>query len=139
MGSKYLCLDCGETYDSTYLKINDYDNSAYCPKTSCTGELIEVDELILPTIKILNMKGYLTKYCCSGHWSDQHPQGYIMFQDGIDIPYLPNGFSKELNGDNVTIRSNMPLRKPTISDFKRICDRAKVLVNWANKLPCFEG
>ena len=57
MGSKYYCSDCGEIYDSSLLRTDLY--SAYnmpCPKVECNGSMYEVDELMLPTIKILNEK-----------------------------------------------------------------------------------
>lgn len=139
MGSKYLCLSCGEIYSSEYLRIDEYADFAFCPKSNCIGKIVEVDELLLPTIKILNEKGYTTKYCCSGHWSGQLPNGYIMFDEGIDVPNLPKGFIREVSGiDSITIRSDMARRKPTLNDFKKICDNAKVLVDWADNLPQFD-
>lgn len=34
----------------------------------CTDDVyFECDELIAPTIEVLNLKGYKTQYCCSGH------------------------------------------------------------------------
>ena len=51
MGSKYLCLECGEIYDSDWLNNNELFEYIQCPKTNCIGTLIEVDELLLPTIR----------------------------------------------------------------------------------------
>lgn len=135
MGSKYLCLNCGEVYDSSGLNINELMESVWCPKTNCCGTLIEIDELLIPTIKILNDKGYFTKFCCSGHYTGQHPRAYIVFQEGIDIPFVPNGFKKEFFNNCISIESITHLRKPTFKDFYEICDNAKILLKWANKLP----
>ena len=135
MGSKYLCLYCGEVYDSSGLNINELVEDIWCPKTNCYGTLVEIDELLIPTIKILNDKGYFTKFCCSGHYTGQHPRAYIVFQEGIDIPFVPSGFKKEFFNNCISIESITHLRKPTFKDFYKICDNAKTLLKWANKLP----
>ena len=134
--SVYMCLKCFEVYDKE--KVIADQNFNICPKSNCVGQLIEVDELMLPTIKILNQKGYYTKYCCSGHYYHQIVDGYIMFSNGINIPFIPNGFHKEIYNDNVVIRNDIiskPGKRPGINDFKKICDNAKTLVDWAIKLP----
>lgn len=135
MGSKYLCLDCGDVYDSSRININELFEYVYCPKTNCDGMLIEVDELLIPTIKVLNQKGYITKYCCSGHYDGQHSNSYIMFDDGITLPSLPKGFTMEEHDGRTVIRSARPFRQPTFGDFYKICDDAKTLLKWADKLP----
>ena len=138
MSNKYLCLDCGEVYNSFGLNINELFDEIWCPKTNCCGTLIEVDELLIPTIKILNNKGYITKFCCSGHYTGQHPRAYITFYEGIDVPSIPNGFKKEMFNNCVCIETTLPFRKPTIGDFYKICDNAKTLLKWADNLPYYE-
>ncbi len=48
---------------------------------------VEIDEWIAPTIQVLNQKGYLTKFCCSGH---SLQESLIRTKDGYgkgwDIP-----------------------------------------------------
>ena len=131
----YMCLDCYEIYDRHLIKPNPYDDYTFCPKSNCIGNIIEVDELLIPTIRILNQKGYYTKACCSGHYYGQHSNGYIMFEEDIDIPSLPCGWTKEIFANHVTIRSSRKYNKPTIKNFKQICDNAKILVDWALSLP----
>ena len=138
MGSKYLCLDCREVYDSSHLNINGIFDEIWCPKTNCHGILFEIDELLIPTIKVLNEKGYITKFCCSGHYTGQHPKSYITFEDDIDIPYVPNGFTKQVYSTGITIESDQPLRPPTYKEFYQICDNAKILLKWAISLPNME-
>ena len=139
MGSRYLCLHCGDVYDSSCLNVNDSLGYIHCPKTSCIGTLIEVDELLVPTIKILNDKGYTTKFCCSGHYDSQHPNGYISFEYWVELPSVPKGFMLDEDGDGITIRTILPYETPTIEDFKTICDNAKILLDWAISLPDFES
>lgn len=137
-GSKWLCLGCGAVYDSARLNI-DAEYSAYgymaCPKADCYGNLVEIDELMIPTIQILNQKGYITEFCCSGHYTlSNNCRTYIRFEDGIDIPSVPNGFKKENVGKHVTIESFISSGKPGLTGFYKICDNAKILAKWANSL-----
>ena len=70
---------------------------------------VEIDELIAPTIQILNRKGYITIGCCSGHslgdsllrngsemeYEEKHEPIYcthIVFKEGISLPTLPPEF-----------------------------------------------
>ena len=68
----YVCLECNEIYT---------EKMGRCPKASCCGEVVEVDELMIPTIIALNEKGYVTDYCCSGHFYDKRSTPYIMFSE----------------------------------------------------------
>lgn len=125
MGSKYYCNDCGEIYDSSLLRTDLY--SAYdmpCPKAGCNGSMYEVDELMLPIIKILNEKGYTTKFCCSGHYYHSPSSGYLWFEEWVELPNLPEGFSIDKNH-----------YESTDKDFSIICDEAKSLFEWAVNLP----
>ena len=90
-------------------------------------------------IKILNDKGYTTKFCCSGHYDSQHPNGYISFEYWVELPSVPKGFMLDEDGDGITIRTILPYETPTIEDFKTICDNAKILLDWAISLPDFES
>ena len=143
MGSKYYCSDCGEIYDSNLLRTDLY--SAYdmpCPKAGCNGSMFEVDELMLPTIKILNEKGYTTKFCCSGHYYHSPSSGYLWFEEWVELPNLPKGFAidKEVG---ICIRPTRAFNrtlsnKPTYDDCYSICDEAKSLLKWATALPEME-
>lgn len=70
----YLCLDCLEVYSTPF---------EHCPKASCYGRVVEIDELILPAIIEFNKKGYATVFCCSGHMHSPYP--YVVF----DINEIP--------------------------------------------------
>lgn len=132
-----LCLECFEVYDeeSMFKTKYDYDTEMYCPKKSCEGNVIEVDELLLLSIKILNQKGYLTKFCCSGHIYSSYPDTYIMFEEDIELPDMPNGFYKDskncIRKDYFIIKDNgyeLKLQKEII---KTSID----ILTWVKKLP----
>lgn len=53
-----------------------------------------IDEMILPAVKLLNEKGYFTRGCCSGHFG-KNIKTYIQFDREIkqeDFPNIPKGF-----------------------------------------------
>jgi hypothetical protein len=101
-----------------------------CPKTNCTGKVIEVDELMLPIILTLWNKGYYTSYCCSGHIYDNYPNTYIKFESEVDIPYCPIAFAFE--EENVIRKF---YKTTDYALFYEILDVIKILQEWALQLP----
>lgn len=98
----YMCMGCYEVYDRPL---------GYCPKPSCYCDVVEIDELILPTIKILNEKGFCTTNCCSGHVYDNGCNIYVAFnsflmdifnKDEINEMFkdLPTGWSLSFNDND---------------------------------------
>lgn len=73
--------------------VNDYDELSTTIQTVEIDEvtqkisydnmkLVEIDELLIPTIFLLNRKGYITEFCCSGH-IDEPYGGYVAFKEPI--------------------------------------------------------
>lgn len=111
-----------------------------CPLSNCSGQVIEIDELILPVIFILNFKGYWTKACCSGHVHHQISDTYIMFQSGVELPDLPQGFEVEEQGTSEASQESrycLTIRKSHVSGdrFGSILLTNKKLHDWARGLP----
>ena len=89
-----------------------------CPKSSCNGAIIELDELMIPAIQRLNNIGFDTAFCCSGHmYEDKLNFGaYIMFtKEGKDrLLYvnpefeLPESWYLDEANGNFTIRNVEP-------------------------------
>ena len=137
--SVYYCPECGSVYDGMFFKdFNRY--GAPCPNLNCVGYCFEVDELMLEPIKILNEKGYLTKFCCSGHSYLDSCVGYIMFEDFIgDVDKifkdLPEGW--RFDGKD-TIRydlgRNMNGPERLLDIFKHI----EALMIWVEELECYD-
>ena len=50
-----------------YMDLKTYEVWAESNIDGFHDEHVEIDELIAPIIRELNLKGYKTKYCCSGH------------------------------------------------------------------------
>lgn len=133
----YLCLECYETYDIPLQK---------CPKTSCYGYVEEIDDLMLPTIILLNQKGYCTKFCCSGHTYDKACYPYVAFDcflnemlndDEFDELFrkLPEPWHIENNiPDMKTLRCKIEDNN-IIELQKSICDANLKLLDFVNTLP----
>ena len=87
----YICLNCYEVYDN-HLKFDRISEYNFCPKSSCDGNVIEVDELFIPVIIELNKKGYNTSSCCSAHTYNSYINSYIMFDEDVKLSSLPKGY-----------------------------------------------
>lgn len=136
--SKYLCLKCSEIYNSNCFNF-DVSKSYFmrCPKNNCTGEMVEIDDIMLQIIKILNSKNYITNYCCGGHAENSDPHAYIMFNYGVELPNIPNGFNLEKLYERVIIRSNFEIGEYE-ENLKNIFNDIINLINWATMLDNFE-
>lgn len=130
----HVCLNCYEKYNSNLIQKSDGYESP-CPKIDCYGSIVELDELIAPTIITLNQKGYLTKFCCSGHWyADLNP--YIYFYDYCMPKEIPKPFSKEYNSEEIptTMRARYSKNEKE-SRYEFVLRINKELYEWATNLP----
>jgi hypothetical protein len=128
----YLCLNCYKAYRNNKCK-------------TCVNKAVEVDELLIPTITVLNKKGYKTKYCCSGHLTKKDNNCYIFFEESVTLPYAPRGYTYE-NGYNLFTakysgtehywKSNI-IRKYFRGSINKstLLYNAIKLLNWAESLP----
>lgn len=119
---------------------------------------VYIDELIAPTIAVLNQKGYTTVFCCSGHPEndfmilDRNEEAgfrkaanslnaYIAFETGITLPYLPDGFEAERNVlyDRLVIRKWYVVENAHDNEYyekaRQILETMKRLYEWALTLP----
>ena len=135
----YVCLECGEIYT---------EKMARCPKASCYGRVVEIDELMIPTIIALNDKGYVTDFCCSGHFYDRNVP-YIFFSPFIfeifeedelrelfkNLPepwYIDEG---DVDDGYFCIRARMLDGMSDIEAFKYITDLNIKLLEFVKELP----
>ncbi len=119
----------------------------------------DIDELIAPTIQVLNQKGYTTRFCCSGHPFDNWlmrengeyretadpSESYIAFAEGITLPSLPPDFvAEQWNGNlHLVIRKCYYIDNAFDAQFfekaKKILKTMEQLYRWALDLPDFEN
>lgn len=115
--SKYVCLNCGEVYDTNLIKFDVTEDWNFCPKSNCLGQVVELDDNMVAPILHLNMNDIYTKYCCGGHIKENSCAPYISFDDDTmeyeEMILLKNalliyliGVWKEENFINYSILSN---------------------------------
>ena len=117
-----------------------------------SGEVFECDELIAPAISLLNKKGYITEFCCSGHILDsmyeslessilsvEYP-GFIVFDKKVKtIPDTPDLFEVINNPQGfIEIQWNFS-SKTHIKRLAEMSDAAIRLFEWADSLPEYRG
>lgn len=104
-GNMYLCTTCWEAYN---------DNLGMCTKKSCSGgEVVDIDDDLVPIIVELNKKGYVTQMCCSGHVyegsGDPSPRTFISFEPFIKknlFANFPIGFVVTKSADKLFIEAS---------------------------------
>lgn len=130
----WWCPDCDNVFKDRV--VNSYGDPYYaeCPMGDCDGQLIHLDEMIYPTIRLLNKKGWITRYCCSGHIYGKIQQAYIYFEPKYvkELPSLPKGFVLDEKIDDPIIRST---NKNSSDNPLPIYRNASILYKWAKELP----
>ena len=93
---------------------------------------VQIDDLIAPTIQTLNLKGYRTAWCCSGHAEKGFGSAYIQFEFGEITPEeLPDGWYWEEDG-------HMQYQYVSFSPndlTQEISEVMNELLKWAESLP----
>lgn len=103
----YGTLPC-HVQESTYFMNGDtgeiINKSETPPDINIDGNTwFEIDELIVPLVRIINKRGFKTMYCCSGHTSaptyydkkiheSTTPEPYVMIKGRHDFEGMPNGW-----------------------------------------------
>ena len=130
-----ICTTCWEIYaGNTGIIVDGHP----CPKRECMGQVADIDELLLPSIVLLNAKGYWTKCCCSGHFhSGTSDSAYILFEKTVKEEHfggLPKGFTYEAGNQNlVCIRRQ--LRGKDQFDLHRKAVEASIdVLEWARSI-----
>lgn len=138
----YLCLDCGNVFDSKYTTMKKSNAAMYeyiCPLASCGGTCVEIDENIIEPIRMLNNKGYRTKFSCAGHVFSKE-SAYVAFDQYLypeNYLDLPKGWKadKFVGWGNYIIRYEI---KGDLNSKERFLDQfnaMKNLMDWAESLP----
>lgn len=104
----FLCLSCGEIFSEVvenkdYIMGNSYGSLAYlCPKIDCSGNVIEIDDFMISSIRNLNHLGFETLACCSGHSQDscvRHRHSvrtYILFRRDIFDDFIDDEMIEDI-------------------------------------------
>lgn len=94
--------------------------------------LIHIDENIQEHIRILNKKGYKTKYCCEGHGVGTNT--YILFiMDYFKDIDMPDNFKYVKSKRLLTYSYSTKLTKEKAEKLKK--ENLKLLLEWCENLP----
>lgn len=133
----FICLNCYEIYEDNVSSLANTKGNIQCPKRTCCGDVVQVDELLLPTIILLNKKGYRTSYCCSGHFiTCMEENSYIMFEHNCQPPTIPKGFHGEYNfGTQAYVIRKWFKEDVEKERVENILNTALEIYKWADSLP----
>lgn len=130
----FICENCGEIYSSSVKKL-ETNFIIECPKEDCSGQIFEIDDLMVPIIKKLWNLGYRTEYCCSGHAYRPLSHTYIGFSKGQQLPFLPEGFILTQNANGVLfIEKKYPQQLTEAEKLISIMENIQLLHNWTEAL-----
>ncbi|MED1125399.1 hypothetical protein [Bacillus atrophaeus] len=140
-----VCMSCYESYGNEITNltaINEDDGMRFlCPKRGCRGDVVEIDDILVPTIILLNQKGYYTESCCSGHLEDLTRTSYIIFNEVVEkLPSVPRGFRlsamlAEEGQKRLTIAKHITVSPDSVIVFQDILNTALQMYAWAISLP----
>lgn len=127
------CLNVYFTHMVTPQIMGNGRQGYWCPNYSCDGyhELFGIDELMIPAVRTLNILGYYTAFCCSGHMRVHDVnKGYIKFQPYRSPGTAPKGWhiDKDYPGGCV-IR---------VDKGKPLAESMENLMTWANSLESYK-
>ncbi|MBR4057944.1 MAG: hypothetical protein IKK00_07420 [Oscillospiraceae bacterium] len=118
----YICPHCFRELDD-------------CRCSTYPYHLIQIDTLIVPIIRTLNRKGYVTTACCSGHIEEVHCLSiYVAFKDEHDFGNnIPKGAVYARVDRAIRFDSLEKMDRAERQVFREHC--IKKLAAWANSLP----
>ncbi len=121
--------------DITYICPYCFREVDDCRCSSYSYHLVQIDKLMVPIIRTLNKKGYITTACCSGHLEENHSLSiYIAFKNEHDFGNnLPVGavYSKAEQVVRYTGLENMA--GEVRARFQNDCIES--ITAWADSLP----
>lgn len=105
-------------------------------------DFVEIDELLEYSIQILNLKGYYTRFCCSGHYGksivkeDSVNNGYIYFKNAHQFEKLPKGVYQD---SSWTIRFTFMSKPNTRERYLELIQMSLNISDWVDELKTLGG
>ena len=132
-------MDCLETYHNdaitTTYRISPQGMHQACPKRMCEGRVFNIDDTILPSVILLNSKGYETHSSCGGHALGENQDLYIEFDEDVkSLPFIPEEFELRVRKGEETQRLRLIYTIKEIDPydhFNELLAAAEILYEWA--------
>ena len=135
-----------------YMHRNSFEIYMDVQDEKTPNEWFFVDDMIAPSIQLLNRKGYTTAWCCAGHPCTAYFDGvykceeffsrqlYVAFTEGVTtLPSLPDGFYTTTFGDTLAIRYDYPAEITDAYDFMaKALEINKRFYDWVLLLPDYK-
>jgi hypothetical protein len=134
-----VCKACWDVFNYT---MGDAAIMDHCPKPKCmNNELDDIDEAILPTMMVLQKKGYFADNSSSCHFYDfgtaLTPTCFIVFDEQvrlIDLPKPPEGFKYEAFGDDRVCMRKIYKAESQFDLHEEILSTSIDLLRWARSI-----
>lgn len=137
-----VCSRCWGTRLSGYSFQMELGLCRRCGKQDGFTTVIEIDDLLAPSIIALNKKGYVTNFCCSGHLNKH--SSYIWFNHIVPraaFPNFPEGYKADPKNQytrGVCIRRFFIAQNQ--NDRYRLQVQSSLdVLRWAESLPTIKG
>lgn len=102
MGTRYLCTECGNIFDTDYVDLRkDIYGDYLCPVRECAGAPFAIDEMMIHPITELNKRGIITYKCCSGHIDDKFFHPYILISGKTPTRSKPDFWTVDTNTETI--------------------------------------
>lgn len=114
----YVCPNCWYQINNCKCRFKPYT-------------LLFIDENIQEHIRILNTKGYQTRYCCESHNKKGGNLIYISFITNYNLE-LPLGFTYDQKHNSI----NYYIKKSELNKFEQVKkEKLDILLKWCKELP----
>lgn len=148
-----MCVTCWKLKDECKcfcppFKIDSYETEQEAIKLNKDNlpyqQIEDIDDLMYPTLCILNSKGYETAFSCSGHPDDTSFDVYILFKKIYKFDTIPVDFKASIDMEHSVIRFRLT-RTELLKRQKRrllapLIDKLNnELLEWTNNLPSIDG
>lgn len=117
-----------------YMNTQTYELKSVLDCSDVPTNFCVLDDAIAPAIRLLNVHGYTTAFCCAGHFNESYlpPIAYIQFAfGGITPEQLPDGWIYAHDGQMEHV---FAARSPE-SFNEELSTTMDLLATWAQRLP----
>ena len=129
---KGICTGCLCVYEENLI-------GTKCSKRNCEGEVIKIEDSLVPVVKLLMEKGYYVKAEKSGYKylsSDYIPDALsIVFEEYVNLLSKPQDMEFIEKENKITITFDNETKSQALNS---VYNNLKNIINWIQELPIQE-